>query len=76
MDNMGSVGEAVCHIPNLNVFADFSSKNTPSHSLDKNGNQLMAVSDWMSPMQNQRTTHHTDKMAEPEWSSILEKKKK
>jgi hypothetical protein len=48
---MGIVGKAVCHIPNVYVFADFSSKCTPSHSLDKNGNQLMAVSDWMSSKQ-------------------------
>jgi hypothetical protein len=73
MDNKGIVDEAVCHIPDLNVYADSSSKNTPSHSLDKNGNQLMTVSDWVSPKQYQRTAHRMGKMADPEPSSILKK---
>jgi hypothetical protein len=67
MDNMGIVGKAVCHIPNLNVFADFSSKYTPSHSLDKNGNWTMTVSDWMLSKQYQR-------LAALELSSILKTK--
>jgi hypothetical protein len=44
MDNADVV---VSHIPNLNVFAGFVSKNTLCHSLGNNGNQMMAVSDWM-----------------------------
>jgi hypothetical protein len=74
MDSMGIVVEAVCHIPNLNVFADFSSKNTPSHSWGKNENQTMAVSDWMSSKQYRRTIHQTNKMVELEQSSILKNK--
>jgi hypothetical protein len=46
MDSTGNADVAVSHIPNLNVFAGFSSKNTPCHILDNNGNQMMAVCDW------------------------------
>jgi hypothetical protein len=47
MDSMGNVGEAVSHIPNLNVFAGFSSKNKPFHSWGNNGDEMTTASDWM-----------------------------
>jgi hypothetical protein len=61
---MGSTGEVLSHIPNLNVFAGFSSKNTPSHSWDNNENQMMSVSDWMSSIYYWRTIYLTYKMVE------------
>jgi len=61
---MGNTGEVVSHIPNLNVFADFSSKNTPFHSLDNNANQMMFVSDWMSSIHYWRTIYQMYKMVE------------
>jgi hypothetical protein len=66
MGSMGNVDVAVSHIPNLNVFAGFSSKNTPCHSWGNNGNQMMAVSDWMRSNQYRRTVHQTDKMVKLE----------
>jgi len=61
---MGNTGEAVSHIPNLNVFADFSSKNTPSHSLDNNAYQMTFVSDWMSSIHYWRTMYQMYKLVE------------
>jgi hypothetical protein len=61
---MGNTGEVVSHIPNLNVFADFSSKNTPSRSWDNNANQMMFVSDWMSSICYWRSMYQMYKMVE------------